>query len=142
MTEGENRLLGVDIGEVRIGIAISDRTGTVCTPLTTLDARGVPEDQERIAELAAENEAKGIVVGLPINMDGSHGPAARRAQAFCRFLRSVTDLPVFTHDERLTSHEAEARLRAAGVQPSRNKGSIDAAAAALILESYLASQER
>ncbi len=134
------RLLGVDIGEVRIGIALSDPTGTICTPLTTLDAQGAPDDQERIAELAAEHEADAIVVGLPINMDGSHGPAARRAQAFSRMLRSVSDLPVLLHDERLTSHQAEARLRAAGVQPSRNKAQIDAAAAALILESFLAAQ--
>ncbi len=132
------RLLGVDIGEVRIGIALSDPTGTICTPLTTLNAEGAPGDQERVVELATEHEAEGIVVGLPINMDGSHGPAARKAQAFCRMLRSLTELPVITHDERLTSHEAEARLRAAGVQPSRNKQQVDSAAAALILESYLA----
>lgn len=134
------RLLGVDIGEVRIGIALSDPTGTICTPLTTLKAQGAPKDQERIAELAAEYEAEAIVVGLPINMDGSHGPAARGAQAFCRMLRSLTELRVFLHDERLTSHVAEERLRAAGVQPSRNKQQVDSAAAALILESYLAGQ--
>lgn len=132
--------MGVDIGDVRIGIALSDPTGTICTPLMTLDARGAPRDQQRIADLAAEHDAEVIVVGLPINMDGSYGPAARGAQAFCRMLRSLTDLPVVTYDERLTSHEAESRLRAAGVQPSREKGRIDSAAAALILESYLASK--
>ena len=135
------RMLGVDIGEVRIGLALSDPSGMICTPLTTLDANGAPHDQERIAELATEHEAVAIVVGLPINMDGSHGPAARRAQAFARMLRTLTSLPVMLHDERLTSHEAEARLRAAGVQPSRNKKQIDSAAAALILESYLAGQD-
>ena len=140
MSSPRRRLLGVDIGDVRIGIALSDPTGTLCTPLMTLDAKGVPEDQQRIAELAAEYEAEAIVVGLPINMDGSYGPAARSAQAFCRTLRSLTGLPVVTYDERLTSHEAEARLRAAGVQPSREKGRVDSAAAALILESYLAGQ--
>lgn len=134
------RLLGVDIGDVRIGVALSDPTGTLCTPLVTLDAKGAPADQRRIAELAAEYEAEAIIVGLPINMDGSYGPAARSAQAFCRTLRTVTDLRVITCDERLTSHEAESRLRAAGVQPSRNKGKVDSAAAALILESYLAGQ--
>ena len=106
----------------------------------TLDAKGPPDDQERIAEIAVENEAEAIVVGMPINMDGSHGPAARRVNSFCRTLRTVTELPVITYDERLTSSEAEARLRAAGIQPSRDKGRIDSAAAALILESYLASQ--
>jgi putative Holliday junction resolvase len=132
----------VDIGAVRVGIALSDPTGTICTPLMTLDAAGAPNDQQRIADLADEYDAEVIVVGLPINMDGSSGPAARAAQAFCRLLRSLTDLPVVTYDERLTSHEAESRLRAAGVQPSRDKGRIDSAAAALILESYLARQNR
>ena len=134
------RLLGVDIGEARIGLALSDPTGMLCTPLMTLDAKGPPDDQQRIAEIATKHGAEGIVVGLPVNMDGSYGPTARRAQAFCRTLRTLTDTPVMMYDERLTSHEAEARLRAAGVQPSREKGRVDSAAAALILESYLASQ--
>lgn len=141
MSSNPRRLLGVDIGEVRIGIAISDPTGTICTPLTTLDAHGAPADQQRIVELADEYEAEAIIVGLPINMDGSHGPAARAARAFCNALRTLTELPVKVHDERLTSHEAEARLRASGIQPSRNKKQIDSAAAALILESYLAGQQ-
>lgn len=105
----------------------------------TLDAQGPPDDQQRIAEIAMENEAEAIIVGMPINMDGSHGPAARRVNSFCRTLRTVTDLPVLPYDERLTSSEAETRLRAAGVKPSRNKGRVDSAAAALILESYLSS---
>jgi putative Holliday junction resolvase len=130
----------VDIGEARIGLALSDPTGTLCTPLTTLEAKGPPDDQQRIAEVAAKHGVEAIVVGLPVNMDGSYGPSARRAQAFCRTLRTLTETPVVTYDERLTSHEAESRLRAAGVQPSRDKGRVDAAAAALILESYLASQ--
>ena len=130
----------MDIGEARIGLALSDPTGTLCTPLMTLDAKGPPDDQQRIAEIAAQHDAEAIVVGLPVNMDGSYGPAARKAQAFCRTLRTLTKTPVMTYDERLTSHEAEARLRAAGHHPSRDKGRVDSAAAALILESYLASQ--
>lgn len=140
MSAAQRRLLGVDVGTVRIGIALSDPTGTICTPLTTLSAEGQPEDQQRVADIAAEYETQGIIVGLPINMDGSFGPSARSAQAFCKVLRTLTDLPVKTHDERLTSHEAEARLRSAGIQPSRKKQQVDSAAAALILESYLASQ--
>lgn len=105
----------------------------------TLEAQGPPDDQEHIAEIAIENDARAIIVGMPINMDGSHGPAARRVTAFCRTLRTITVLPVLPYDERLTSSEAETRLRAAGVKPSRNKGRIDSAAAALILESYLSS---
>ncbi len=140
MNHGKQRLMGVDIGEVRIGLALSDPTGTLCTPLKTLVAKGVPHDQELIAKLAADYEAQAIIVGLPVNMDGSFGPAARKAQAFCRVLRTVTDLDVITYDERLTSHQAEGQLRAAGIKPSRNKSQVDSAAAALILESYLASQ--
>ena len=109
---------------------------------TTAIGYWMESNQQRIADLAAEHDAERIVVGLPINMDGSHGLAVRKAQAFCRMLRSLTDLPVVTCDERLTSHEAEARLRAAVVQPSRDKGRVDSAAAALILESYLARQSR
>ena len=140
MSDGKKRLMGVDIGEVRIGLAVSDTTGTICTPLKTLVAKGVPGDQETIAKLAADYEAEAIVVGLPVNMDGSFGPAARKAQAFCRVLRTLTELEVITYDERLTSHQAESQLRAAGIKPSRNKSQVDSAAAALILESYLASQ--
>jgi putative Holliday junction resolvase len=139
VSDRKKRLMGVDIGEVRIGLALSDTTGTICTPLKTLDAKGVPHDQETIARLAADYEAEAIVVGLPVNMDGSFGLAARKAQAFCRVLRTVTDLDVITYDERLTSHQAESQLRSAGVKPSRNKSRVDSTAAALILESYLAS---
>ncbi len=132
-------MLGVDVGEVRIGLALSDPTGSIVTPLKALDARGAPHDQERIASIASEHEAATIVVGLPISMDGTVGSMARKVQAFCRLLRELTDLPVQTIDERLTTAEAEMRLRAAGVQPSRDKGRLDSAAAAIILESYLAS---
>jgi putative Holliday junction resolvase len=112
----------------------------LCTPLLTFEAKGPPDDQQRIVDVAVEHDAAAIIVGMPINMDGSHGPAARRVTSFCRTLRTLTGTPVIPYDERLTSSEAEARLRAAGVQPSRDKGRIDSAAAALILESYLASQ--
>lgn len=130
----------MDVGDVRIGIALSDPSGIICTPLTTLPAKGPPHDQQRIADLAAEHDAEAIIVGLPVNMDGAHGRMARKVQAFCRVLRSCTALPVRTQDERLTSAEAESRLRDAGVQPSRHKGRVDAAAAALILERFLSSR--
>ena len=135
-------MLGVDFGEVRIGLAVSDPTGTLCSPLETLDASDDDVDSRRIAEIAEREEAVQIVVGLPINMDGSFGPSARRIQALCGRLRKVTSLPVVTFDERLTSFEAESRLRAGGVKPSRQRHKVDAAAAALILEGYLASKSR
>ena len=135
-------MLGVDFGDVRIGIAVSDPTGTLCTPLETLQASGYEIDIRRIAEIAEKEEAVQIVVGLPINMDGTHGPAARRVQALCAKLRRASAVPVVAWDERLTSFEAESRLRAGGIKPSRQRHRVDAAAAALILEGYLASLSR
>lgn len=132
-------MLGIDFGDVRIGIAVSDPTGTLCTPLETLQAVDDETDVRRIVEIAAKEEAVRIVVGLPINMDGTYGPAARRMQALCGKLRRATAIPVAAWDERLTSFEAETRLRAGGVKPSRQRHRVDAAAAALILEGYLAS---
>lgn len=132
-------MLAVDFGDVRIGLAVSDPTGTLCSPLETLPAVDDETDVRRIAEIANREEAVQIVAGLPINMDGSYGPAARRVRALCGKLRKATDIPVIAWDERLSSFEAESRLRAGGTKPSRKKHRVDAAAAALILESYLAS---
>jgi putative holliday junction resolvase len=136
------RLLGVDFGDVRIGLAVSDLTGTLCSPLETLLATGGDTDIRRIVAIAEREGAAKIVVGLPINMDGTHGPAARRVQSFCGRLRRATRLEVVAWDERLSSFEAESRLRAGGTKPSRQRHKVDAAAAALILEAYLAATSR
>lgn len=130
------------MGEARIGLAASDPTGTLCTPLEALVRTSFDEDIARLKALAAKHDVACIVVGLPVSMDGSRGTQARSVLAFSRHLRDEVDVPVHTWDERLSTAEAEARLREAGVQPSRDKGRVDSTAAALILESYLAAHRQ
>ncbi|MDG0865917.1 Holliday junction resolvase RuvX [Candidatus Lucifugimonas marina] len=136
------RLLGVDYGEARIGLAISDPTGLIATPIEAIKAAGAA-DAANIARVAVEQEARGIVVGLPLSLDGSQGPAARKVNAFCDRLRKATDLSVITWDERMTTVEAHSLLREAGKSPSKARGAargkIDSASAAIILDSYMQS---
>ncbi len=95
-------------------------------------------------EQAEAHEASSIVVGLPLSLDGTSGPAVRKVQAFCSTLRKITDIPIITWDERMSSVEAQSRLRDAGFSPTKargkDRGKIDSAAAAIILESYLRSK--
>ena len=135
-------MLGVDYGEARIGLAVSDPTGTIASPIEAIKAIG-PGDPESVARIAAEREASTIVVGLPLSLDGTHGPAARKVNAFCNRLRKITGLPVVAWDERMTTLEAQSLLRAAGHSPSKargaERGKIDSAAAAIILNAYMQS---
>ena len=134
--------MGVDHGEARIGLAVSDPTGTIATPIEAIKAVE-QDDAANIARIATEREARGIVVGLPLSLDGSQGPAARKVNAFCARLRKITDLPVVTWDERMTTVEAHSLLRQAGKSPSKargaERGKIDSASAAIILDSYMQS---
>jgi putative holliday junction resolvase len=132
----------VDFGEARHGLALSDPTGTIASPIEAIKAVGA-EDAANIARAAAENEATAIVVGLPLSLDGSQGPAARKVNAFCARLRKLTDLKVIAWDERMTTVEAHSLLREAGKSPSKARGAargkIDSASAAIILDSYMQS---
>lgn len=127
------RWLGVDFGEKRIGLAISDREGRLATPLATLrrssDARAV----EEIRELAESEEVEGIVIGEPRRRDGTRGDAAARVHGFARKLRDATRLPVRLTDELLTTREAAARLGARG----RDRDRLDALAAQILLQQAL-----
>ena len=136
----QGRVLAVDPGTRRIGLAISDPTRMLATPLDTLEGRGERRDVEAIVAVAREREAAGIVVGLPVNMDGTHGPAYQAAAKLLERIRVQSGLPVAGWDERLTSVQAERTLIAAGVRRKkrRRSGAIDRVAAALILESFLA----
>src|SRR6478735_4450068 len=101
------RVLGVDLGSKRIGIAVSDRSGTIASPLVVLQRSGsVSRDHERIAELVREEEAEAVVVGLPINMNGTTGPAAKAAIKEAEALATVVGVPVHTSDERRTTVSA------------------------------------
>lgn len=136
------RMLGVDYGDARIGLAVSDLTGTIASPVEAIKATG-SGDPANVARIASERDATTIVVGLPLSLDGSHGPAARKVNAFCSRLRKITGLPVITWDERMTTVEAQSLLRATGKSPTKSRGAdrgrIDSASAAIILNAYMQS---
>ncbi len=125
-----------------MGLAVSDPTGTVVTPLDALTRVGGPTDASAIAATAEEWDVAAIVIGLPLGMDGRRGEQARKALDFRDELKKITATPVTTWDERLSTVEATAKLREAGVRASRDRGRLDSAAAAVILEAYLASRRR
>ena len=128
------------MGEARIGLAVCDPGGIVCRPLEALERTSAAEDIVAVVGMARREGAARIVVGLPLTMAGRRGTQAQSVMRFCRELREGSNLHVDMWDERLTTVEAEARLREAGVQPSRDKGRLDSAAAALILEGHLAAR--
>jgi putative Holliday junction resolvase len=130
------RLLAVDAGEERCGLAVCDDAGLIAVPLAIIERRGRALDRvaEDVAARARAEGVAGIVVGLPRNIDGSEGQQAVRARAFGRRLAATTGLPVIYQDERMSSFIAEQQMRAAG----RRRGThVDDAAAAVILQSYL-----
>ena len=131
------RLLALDLGERRIGLAVSDGAGSLVFPAGHLVRNKFNQDLDRVLEVGRERDVQGFVVGMPYNLGGEIGPGAKRAQRFIRDLQKRTALPVFPMDERFTSVEAEGLLREAGRQPSRDKASVDEAAAALILQRFL-----
>jgi len=131
------RTMSLDVGDRRIGVALSDPTGLFAAPLTTLTVRSRSADAQAVADLVALHEATAVVVGLPLSLDGTVGPQARSVQRFCQTLRRVVGVPVTTWDERFTTAEAERRLREAGIQPSRDRARVDALAAAIILQDRL-----
>ena len=137
------RTLGIDVGERRIGLALSDPSGTLATPLRTLQTSGrlaarVAQVSGEIDRLAAEEPGLGgIVVGLPLDLEGRPGEQTARVSAFVAALRRCTALPIALQDERLSSREAERRLALREPDWRRRKQRLDAAAAAIILQDYL-----
>ena len=133
------RTLGLDVGERRIGVAVSDPEGRLAVPLQVFERRG-RGDAAAIAELARREEAEQIVVGMPVSLDGSFGPQAQETQAFVDALRAETVAEVVLYDERLSSAEADHHLRAAGLRGRAARERRDAIAASIILQSYLDSR--
>ena len=131
------RILAVDWGERRIGLAVSDPSGTIASPLETLVVRGEADAIERVAAVAVAEEAESIVVGLPLLLSGERGEAALAAEAFAARLAERTALPVETYDERLTSALGERLLRESGTRRKRDKGQLDQSAAVMLLDSFL-----
>jgi len=133
------RALAIDLGEARVGVAVSDELGMLAHPLETIQVRagGV---RERILVLAKEKNVEAIVVGMPRNMDGSFGPAALKAREFIAELAAAAPCPVIPWDERLTTVSAQRSLQEAGRKARDQKSIIDQVAAQIILQGWLDSQ--
>jgi len=132
-----SRILAVDWGERRIGLAVSDPQGIIATGLETVEATSERKALARVAEIARERGATRIVVGLPLLMSGERGEAAESATRFAELLAERTGLPVDTYDERLTSALSERRLREVGHRGGKKRARMDQGAAMALLESYL-----
>ena len=132
-------MLGLDLGQSRIGVAISDEAGRVAVPLGTVRT-GAPQDVKAIAALVEENDASEVVVGLPLSLSGESGEAADHATRFAEALRAFLKVPVALQDERLSTVEAERMLETAGVRGRSRRRVVDQAAAAIILQAYLDSR--
>ena len=131
------------MGQRRIGLAICDPDGLLATPYSAVTRTILDQDIATIMALVEQEDVARIVVGLPVSLDGILGPQAHETRAFCDALKEGSAIPVETWDERFSTVEAESHLREAGVQPSRDRGRLDAAAAAVILQAYLdAHRER
>jgi putative holliday junction resolvase len=131
------RVLAVDPGSKRVGLAISDPTGTIAQPLTTIPAEPRQTLPERLAELARKHDVSLIVLGLPRRMDGSSGPEAKAARRLATEIRAASRLRVELFDERLTTAAAEKELLAGGMRRDKRRANIDQVAAALLLQSHL-----
>ena len=134
------RVLAIDHGTKRMGIAISDPSGMIAQPLEFIPAEPFAPFLERLKELILEKEVDMILVGMPRNMDGSYGPAAAKVQEFVAVLKETIAIPIKTWDERLTSAQANRMLVQADVRRKDRKEKVDKAAAAILLQSFLDSR--
>ncbi|MFH0768405.1 MAG: Holliday junction resolvase RuvX [Chloroflexota bacterium] len=131
------RKLGLDIGDKRIGVALSDPGGILASPFTIIDCKDEKQDIETIINIVNQHEVEQIIVGLPRSLDGSIGRQAQKVEAFVQKLRSQTEIPLEFRDERLTTVSARRLMREASTKKSKRKVRDDAVAAALILQGYL-----
>ncbi len=139
------KILALDVGDKRVGIATSDELGVGVWPQKTFLRQGTPNDYEKLAEMIEEQSPQVIVVGLPINMNGTEGPQAKKVRQFVgeiqkKLEQKNVNIPVQWQDERLTSWEAENRLSEKGIKGKERKAQVDSMAACLILEDYLRSK--
>ena len=131
------RVLALDFGSKRIGVAVSDSLGIAVRPVETIRRSSVERDIARLKFLVEELEAEAVVVGLPLRMDGTIGDAARNAMRFIERLQTKLDVAVFTQDERLTSYEAEQMMIERGLGREQRRARSDEFAAMIILQDYL-----
>ena len=132
------RIIGIDLGQARIGVAVSDELGMLAHPVETIPARG--EAARRIAEIVREKNAERVVIGLPRHMNGSVGVGAAEALAFAEKLRGFVECEVVTWDERMTTMAANRALRDSGQKTRNSRAVVDQVAAQMILQGYLDAQ--
>jgi putative Holliday junction resolvase len=131
------RILGIDLGKARIGVAVSDELGMLAHPVETIPASG--DALKRVAQIVKEKDAERVIVGLPRHMNGSVGTGATEALAFAEKLRGQVSCEVVTWDERLTTTAANRALRASGRKTRESRAFVDQVAAQMILQGYLDS---
>jgi putative Holliday junction resolvase len=134
------RILALDHGSKRVGLAISDELGLIAQPLEFLDAQPVEEFMRRLKDIVDTRQVGEILVGMPRNMNGTYGPAAEKAREFVAALKTVLTIPIKTWDERLTSVQANRALMEAGMRRDKRREKVDQTAAAILLQSYLDSR--
>ncbi|MEO6789068.1 MAG: Holliday junction resolvase RuvX [Chthoniobacteraceae bacterium] len=134
------RALGIDLGEARIGVAVSDELGMLAHPLETIHVKDVADPLGRVAQLAKEKDVSHVIVGFPKNMDGTTGVAAEKARAFADKLREKVSCIVKLWDERLTTVAAQRYLHDAGRNVKQSRAVIDQVAAQIILQGWLDAQ--
>lgn len=131
------RILAIDHGTKRMGIAVSDELRTIAQPLEYIPAEPLDKFFERLKQIIADKQVSLIVIGVPRNMDGTYGPAAVKVQEFIAALKETVTVPIKSWDERLTSVQANRYLIEADVRRSKRKEKVDKTAAAILLQSYL-----
>lgn len=136
------RYLGIDVGRARIGVALADEVLRTARPLRAVERRGDVPDLAVLGAIASEFEVSTAVVGLPLNMDGTEGASADFARRFAAKLGEALHVPVVLQDERLSTFEAESRLRERGLSSKEIRPLVDAEAAAVILQSWLDGSSR
>tara|TARA_B100000745_G_C19983314_1_gene333148 strand:+ start:50 stop:484 length:435 start_codon:yes stop_codon:yes gene_type:complete len=139
MVQYSVRILGLDVGEKRIGVAVAYPDGIVVRPLVAINRSSISDDIDKVVSLISEYNVELVVVGLPISLNGKLSHQARSVKEFTRSLTDASPVRVKSHDERFSTVEANRLLIDAGQKPSRNKGLLDSASAAVILQSYLES---
>jgi len=135
------RTIGLDIGHKRIGVAISDETGSLATGIETLSVKSAAATIDSVKSIVSRYDAEAVVVGLPLNMDGTIGPSAEKVLALCKKMEKGLPVAVLTFDERLTTKQGEVLLLQADMSRKKRRQKIDKVAAQIMLQSYLDSRK-
>ena len=132
-----SRFLGIDYGTVRIGLALSDPTGILASPLPFLENQSPQQVTTCLSELIQTHQIEGLVIGLPRNMDGTYGPSAQKVRGFIAQIQKSISLPITPIDERLTTAQASKQLSGIGLNQKQLRKKVDSSSACLILQQYL-----